>query len=95
MISAQSQETDADTGLDEDPLNNILPQTDSPDHDGYDDGVKFPIYMPMCSFTTFDFEVTAATPSTAEGCSWSARHTTSVGPRPRFRSSHEHWAWTC
>jgi len=38
------------------------------------------------------FEVTAATPSTAEGCSWSARHITSVCPRPRFRSSHEHWA---
>jgi hypothetical protein len=40
------------------------------------------------------FEVTAATPSTAEGCSWSVRHITSARPRLRFRRNHEHWAWT-
>jgi hypothetical protein len=59
-----SHENEADTGLDQDELNNIKPQTDSPDNDKYDDGVIFPLNMPQCSWTTFDYNVNVIKPGT-------------------------------
>jgi hypothetical protein len=61
---AISYETEADTGVDEDGVNNIRPQVNSPDLDQKDDGVIFPINMPKCRWTTFDYRVTIVTPGT-------------------------------
>ena len=52
-----TRETEADTGTDEDGLNNIRPSADRPDMDQGDDGVIFPINMPSCRFTTIDYTV--------------------------------------
>ncbi len=57
-----SDEDEADIGSDEDGLNNIKPQTDSPDNDKGDDGVIFPINMPQCEWTTFDYNVNVIKP---------------------------------
>ncbi|MCP4611838.1 MAG: hypothetical protein GY845_24310 [Planctomycetes bacterium] len=57
-----SNEDEADIGPDEDGLNNIKPQTDSPDNDKGDDGVIFPINMPQCDWTTFDYTVNVLKP---------------------------------
>ncbi|MDT8301943.1 MAG: GEVED domain-containing protein [Sedimentisphaerales bacterium] len=57
-----SNEDEADIGFDEDGLNNIKPQTDSPDNDKGDDGVIFPINMPQCDWTTFDYTVNVLKP---------------------------------
>ena len=53
-----TRETEADTGSDEDGVNNIRPSTDSPDRDQGDDGVVFPINMPNCGWTAIDYTVT-------------------------------------
>jgi len=58
-----TRETEADTGYDEDGLNNIRPSSDTPDRDQGDDGVVFPINMPNCRYTTIDYKVNVIDPS--------------------------------
>ena len=58
-----SNENEADMGPDQDGLNNIKPQTNSPDNDKGDDGVIFPLNMPQCSWTTFDYNVNVIKPN--------------------------------
>jgi hypothetical protein len=57
-------ETEADTGADDDAINNIRSAVNSPDHDGGDDGVDLPINLPDCGLTAFDYEVTVIDPGT-------------------------------
>lgn len=57
-----SSETEADIGPDMDPTNNIIPLQDKPDLDNFDDGVIFPIVMPHCQLTTFDYWVNIMPP---------------------------------
>jgi hypothetical protein len=57
-----SNEEEADIGPDQDEMNNIKPQTDLSDNDKGDDGVIFPINMPKCDWTTFDYNVNVITP---------------------------------
>ena len=61
---AISHETEADNGFDEDTINNIRPQLNSPDLDQKDDGVIFPVNMPKCHWTTFDYRVNVVIPGT-------------------------------
>ncbi len=61
---AISHETEADNGFDEDGINNIRPLQNDPDRDKDDDGVIFPINMPTCGWTTFDYLVNVVTPGT-------------------------------
>lgn len=61
---AVTHENEADSGLDEDVVNNINPLSNSPDLDQKDDGVIFPVNMPKCSWTTFDYRVNVVTPGT-------------------------------
>ncbi|MBN2594100.1 MAG: hypothetical protein JXA81_11375, partial [Sedimentisphaerales bacterium] len=58
-----TREIEADTGIDEDGLNNISPSADRPDNDQGDDGVVFPIHMPSCRFTTIDYIVNVVAPN--------------------------------
>jgi hypothetical protein len=58
-----TREIEADTGPDEDGVNNITPPSDTPDRDKGDDGVVFPINMPDCRYTTFDYIVNVIDPS--------------------------------
>jgi len=48
-------ENEADVGVDADGVNNILPATDTPDQDGQDDGVQFPLVLPHCRSTRFTY----------------------------------------
>jgi len=58
-----SLEVEADTGLDEDGVNNIDPPTDSPDQDRYDDGLLgLPLHLPHCDDTNFKYLVNVITP---------------------------------
>ncbi|MBN1805621.1 MAG: hypothetical protein JW837_10250 [Sedimentisphaerales bacterium] len=59
-----SDENEADTGIDQDVLNNIKPQTNSSDNDKYDDGILFPVNMPKCRWTTFNYDVNVIKPGT-------------------------------
>ncbi len=59
-----TRETEADTGTDEDGVNNIRPSNDRPDRDRGDDGVVFPLNMPNCRFTTIDYVVNVINPNT-------------------------------
>ncbi len=59
-----SLEVAADTGADEDGLNNINPGADKSDQDGADDGVVLPIVMPACGWASFDYLVNVITPGT-------------------------------
>jgi len=59
-----TRETEADTGADEDGVNNIRPSTDTPNRDQGDDGVIFPLNMPSCRFTTIDYFVNVINPDT-------------------------------
>jgi hypothetical protein len=61
---AISHETEADNGFDEDGINNIRPLQNDPDRDKEDDGVIFPINMPVCGWSTFDYLVNVVTPGT-------------------------------
>ena len=61
---AVSLETAADTGVDEDGLNNINPSADKSDQDGADDGLVLPIVMPECGWASFDYLVNVITPGT-------------------------------
>jgi hypothetical protein len=53
-----TNEAEADIGTDQDGINNIVPQSNSPDRDQGDDGVIFPFNLPHCQWTTFDYRVT-------------------------------------
>ena len=59
-----TRETEADTGPDEDGVNNLTPSNNTPDRDQGDDGVVFPISMPNCRYTTFDYIVNVVDPGT-------------------------------
>jgi hypothetical protein len=57
-----TRETEADTGADEDGINNLRPSNNTPDRDQGDDGVVFPINMPNCRYTTIDYIVNVVDP---------------------------------
>jgi hypothetical protein len=57
-----TRETEADTGTDEDGVNNIRPSSNTPDRDQGDDGVVFPLNMPNCRYTTIDYVVNVIDP---------------------------------
>jgi len=57
-----TRETEADTGTDEDGVNNINPSSGSPNDDIGDDGVVFPLNLPHCRWTTFDYTVNVIDP---------------------------------
>ena len=57
-----TREGEADIGDDDDVINNIIPPTDLPDLDEFDDGVIFPLFLPNGVQTTFWFVVTIAEP---------------------------------
>jgi len=59
-----SREGEADIGWDQDAINNISPLTQQANQDQADDGVIFPINMPHCKWTTFDYNVNIVTPNT-------------------------------
>ena len=59
-----TRETEADTGIDQDGVNNIRPGANRPDEDGGDDGVVFPLNLPNCGWATIDYHVTVASPGT-------------------------------
>ncbi len=59
-----THETEADIGQDQDGINNIKPQSNSPDNDKGDDGVIFPLNMPQCRWTTLDYIVNVINPGT-------------------------------
>jgi len=55
-------ETEADTGTDEDGVNNILPSSNSFNNDKGDDGVVIPLNLPTCQWTTFEYSVNVVDP---------------------------------
>ncbi len=58
-----SREVEADTGLDEDLINNIDPPGDAPDRDRYDDGLlNLPLHLPHCTDTKFKYVVNVINP---------------------------------
>jgi len=59
-----SREGEADIGWDQDGINNISPLLQQNNQDQADDGVAFPINMPHCQWTTFDYIVNVVTPNT-------------------------------
>ncbi len=62
-----SLEVEADTGLDEDPVNNIIPPNDVPDKDRYDDGLLgLPLHLPHCTQTKFRYIVNKITAADVE-----------------------------
>ena len=62
-----SLEAEADIGLDQDIVNNILPKEKLADKDGLDDGVLLPLSLPSCSTTTFKYLVTFNAPPPPNG----------------------------
>ena len=58
-----TRETEADTGADEDGVNNIMPQSNWPDNDDGDDGVVLPLSLPNCCWSTFDYTVNVIDPN--------------------------------
>jgi hypothetical protein len=63
--STITNEAEADMGTDQDGINNIGPQSNSPDRDKGDDGVIFPLNMPKCSWTKFNYIVNVINPGTS------------------------------
>jgi hypothetical protein len=59
-----SREGEADIGPDQDGINNISPLLQQNNLDQADDGVVFPINMPDCQWTTFDYIVNVVTANT-------------------------------
>jgi len=59
-----SHESEADIGPDEDVNNNIKPMVNSSNNDWYDNGVIFPVNMPHCRWTTFNYRVKVINPGT-------------------------------
>jgi len=62
--SAITNESEADIGLDQDAVNNIIPLANLSDLDQGDDGVIFPLNMAHCRWTTFDYFVNVINPGT-------------------------------
>ncbi|HCO93681.1 MAG TPA: hypothetical protein DIU00_06990 [Phycisphaerales bacterium] len=60
-----TRELEADRGFDEDGRNNLLVQTSgsSANRDYGDDGIKLPLSLPNCCWTTMDYEVTVVDPN--------------------------------
>jgi hypothetical protein len=59
-----TREIEADPGPDEDGHNNIRPMNgSSSDIDNGDDGIKLPLSLPNCCWTTLDYEVTVVDPN--------------------------------
>jgi hypothetical protein len=58
-----TRETEADTGLDQDGVNNINPATNTPDLDQGDDGVVVPLSLPACRWTTLNYTVNVVDPN--------------------------------
>ena len=56
-----SLEIEADIGSDSDLWNNIYPPGDSPDLDGFDDGLIHPVLLPHCVPTQLTLEISSAT----------------------------------
>ncbi len=65
IILGQSvtREEDADQLPDDDYVTNISPELNRADQDGGDEGVGFPIGLPLCATTSFTYTVTVALPS--------------------------------
>jgi hypothetical protein len=63
--STITHEAEADTGIDQDAVNNIVPTGRLSDLDQGDDGVIFPFNLPHCRWTTFDYFVNVINPGTA------------------------------
>ena len=59
-----TRETEADTGFDQDGVNNIRPGVNWPDEDAGDDGVVFPLNLPNCGWAAIDYNVTVVNPGT-------------------------------
>ena len=59
-----TSENEADTGPDEDGVNNIRSQANWPDNDNGDDGIIFPANMPKCRWITLDYIVNVVNPGT-------------------------------
>ena len=57
-----TRETEADTGPDQDGVNNIRPSSNTPDNDHGDDGVVLPLNLPTCRWATFDYTVNVIDP---------------------------------
>jgi hypothetical protein len=58
-----TRENEADSGADEDGVNNINPLSGSSDDDKGDDGIVLPLNLPTCHWTTFDYTVNVVDPS--------------------------------
>jgi len=56
-------ETEADTGIDIDPENNITPAANRTDRDGGDDGIVVPLNLPHCGWAAIDYDVTVIDPN--------------------------------
>ncbi|MBX2997535.1 MAG: hypothetical protein KF893_03420 [Caldilineaceae bacterium] len=56
-----THEVEADTGFDEDGVNNIQPLSDSADRDGGDDGLILPVVFGHCQMVSLNYTVTALT----------------------------------
>lgn len=59
-----SGEDEADSGSDEDGVNNIDPSNDKADQDGADDGVNLPSTLPHCEFVTIPVVINVPSPQT-------------------------------
>jgi hypothetical protein len=58
-----TRETEADSGPDQDGVNNINPSTNSPNLDQGDEAVVVPLNMPACRWTTFEYTVNVIDPN--------------------------------
>jgi hypothetical protein len=58
-----TRETEADTGADEDPVNNLVPPNNQSDKDFGDDGIVVPLNLPNCRWVTFDYTITVVDPN--------------------------------
>ena len=56
-------ETEADTGIDIDPENNITPAANRADRDGSDDGIVVPLNLPHCGWAAISYDVTVIDPN--------------------------------
>ena len=57
-----TRETEADSGTDEDGVNNINPMSGLSNNDKGDDGIVLPLNLPSCRWTTFDYTVNVIDP---------------------------------
>ncbi|MBI9016816.1 MAG: hypothetical protein JEZ07_06085 [Phycisphaerae bacterium] len=58
-----SREFEADYGFDEDPLNNLIPPLDRANLDKADNGIKMPLNLPHCNWTSFEYIVRVYQPT--------------------------------